>query len=687
MMLPRGRMAIIADSPGTYSLASRSREERLALEAVIGIGPLTRPDLVVVAVDASQLSRNLYLVLQIVELRIPLIVALNMIDTLQESGQHIDVDILARELGVPVVPMIARTARGMGDLVRAIDRVLQTPFVALPEWRWKPDSAPLLADVGAVGETVPESWHQGCDDRRKALALWSLLSIDAEHFLAEVPEPLMQRTVERRNAAEAAGRDIDREIIEGRYRWIDSSVSRSLREQPRRVSVTDRIDRVALHPALGLFLFLVMMTVVFQALFIGADPFISLIEDGVSEVGRAVGTVLGPGLPGEFVVNGVIEGVGAFVVFLPQILMLFLFIGLMEDSGYMARVAVLMDRVMKSMGLHGRAFVPMLSGYACAVPAILAIRTMERRRDRLLTMMALPLMTCSARLPVYGLLIAAMVPPWQEAGFVQGMLMAFMYLFGTAMALVVAWVMSKTLFKGSYTPLVIEMPPYRLPHWPSVLRMVMRRVSDFVKTAGTIILIGSIVIWALLTFPRDAQIEASFEQQQQAIEGQLAHTESGETRTELEQQLRALGAARAGAATRHSYAGKLGHAIEPLIEPLGFDWKIGVAVLGSFAAREVFVPTLGVIYAVGEEAGEDDPGLLAKMRRDRWPDGRPVFTPLVGISLLVFYVLAMQCMSTLAVMKRETNSWRWPIGVFVVLTAVAYLASLAVFQIGSLLGF
>lgn len=687
IILPGGRMATIEDSPGTYSLASRSNEELLALESIAGIDPMPRADLVIVTVDASQLSRNLYLVLQIVELRVPVIVALNMTDTLLESGQQIDVDCLQRELGVPVVPMMARRGRGLGDLVRVIDQVLQTPAMALPGWRWEPSPGPLMDDIHAVAAVVPDSWHQGCEDRRRSLALWALLSADAEHHLAGVPQALLQQATQRRQSAETAGRDLDREIIEGRYRWIDSCVSRCLQEDPRRVSMTDRVDRVLLHPGLGLALFVLMMTVVFQALFTGADPIIGLIEEGVARVGQAAGAALGPGLFGEFVVNGVIDGVGAFVVFLPQILMLFLFIGLMEDSGYMARVAVLMDRVMKSMGLHGRAFVPMLSGFACAVPAIMATRTMERRRDRLLTMMALPLMTCSARLPVYGLLIAAMVPPSREGGFAQGLLMAFMYLFGTAMALIVAWVMSKTMLRGSYIPLVIEMPPYRLPHWPSVSRMVMRRVSDFMKTAGTIILIGSIIIWALLTFPRDTALQAPFEQRQQQIERQLESASSPELRSPLEDQLDALQRERASAMTRQSYAGRLGHAIEPLIEPLGFDWKIGVGIISAFAAREVFVSTMGVVFGVGEDVDEASEDLRSKIWADKWPDGRRVFTPLVCLSLMVFFALACQCMSTLAVVRRETGGWGWPAFMFGYMTILAWAASFLVFQTGRLFGF
>jgi ferrous iron transport protein B len=374
-------------------------------------------------------------------------------------------------------------------------------------------------------------------------------------------------------------------------------------------------------------------------------------------------------------------------VFLPQILMLFFFIGLMEDTGYMARVAVLMDRLMKSIGLHGRAFVPMLSGYACAVPAIMATRTMERRRDRLLTMMALPLMTCSARLPVYGLLIAAIVPPWQEAGFVQGLLMASMYLFGTLMALIVAWVMSKTLLRGSYIPLVIEMPPYRMPHWPSVVRMMLRRGWDFMKTAGTIILICSMGMWVLLSFPKDPALEARLLEQRAPLEQAAAVARSGDEKQRLKERIAALEAQSASEFTRHSYAGRLGHAIEPLIEPLGFDWKIGVGIVSAFAAREVFVSTMGVVFGVGEDVDEETMDLREKLWSDTWPDGRRVFTPLVCLSLMIFFALACQCMSTLAVVRRESGNWGWPALMFVYMTALAWVFSFLVYQGGLLLGF
>ncbi len=685
--LPGGRMVQVLDSPGTYSLVARSAEEQLAIEALAGLPPLDPPDVAVITVDATQLSRNLYLVLQSIELGVPVIVALNMTDALEESGQTVDAAALSRALGVPVVPMVARQGRGVADLVSAIVGLLDDPSQGRPGWRWRPSDPALTADMQAISDAIPESWHGGEPGRREALALWALLSVEPGHELRGLPSDLEHLVTERRSQAREAGRDLDREIIQGRYSWIDKHLSKIVQERRHPTELTDRVDRVLLHPALGFALFLFLMTVVFQALFTWADPMIGLIENVVGWTGRAVGGALGPGVMTDFVVNGVIEGVGAFVVFLPQILMLFFFIGLMEDTGYMARVAVLMDRLMRSVGLHGRAFVPMLSGYACAVPAIMATRTMERRRDRLLTMMALPLMTCSARLPVYGLLIAAIVPPWQEAGFTQGLLMAAMYLFGTVMALLVAWILSRTLLRGTYIPLVIEMPPYRIPHWPSIIRTVLRRGGDFMKTAGTIILICSMVMWVLLSFPKNPEMESRHEAQMLELEQQVDEAATAESRSELEDRIAELEAAHAAAATRHSYAGRLGHAMEPIIEPLGFDWKIGVGIISAFAAREVFVSTMGVVFGVGEDVDEESRDLREKLWSDSWPDGRRVFTPLVCLSLMVFFALACQCMSTIAVVRRETGGWGWPALMFAYMSVLAWVASLLVYQGGRLLGF
>jgi ferrous iron transport protein B len=410
---------------------------------------------------------------------------------------------------------------------------------------------------------------------------------------------------------------------------------------------------------------------VFQSLFSWADPAIGLVETVFGTLKGWTTAMLPEGLLAEFVASGLIEGVGSVLVFLPQIMLLFLFIGLMEDSGYMARVAYLMDRLMKLIGLHGRAFVPMMSGYACAVPAILSTRTMERRRDRLITMMVIPLMTCSARLPVYALIIGALFPPSRVLGFlpVQGLLMVGMYLFSTIMALVVAAVLGRTLLSGERIPLLMEMPPYRLPHWPSVVRMMWRRSASFLREAGTVILACTVIMWLLLSFPRQPELVERYD-------GLRAEAATQLEDQALEQRLGQLDSAQAGE--------QLGHALEPVIAPLGFDWKIGVGLVGAFAAREVFVSTMGVVYGLGE-VSDDSVGLREHIRKETYADGRPVYSPLVGLSLMVFFALACQCMSTLAVVRRETHTWRWPAFLFAYTLALAWTASFAVFQLGGLL--
>ena len=676
--LPRSGRVELLDVPGTYSLSARSAEEQIAIQAIAGLAPMERPDAVLLVVDATQLTRNLYLVLQAIETDLPVLVALNMVDMLAARGLSIDTAALARALGVPVVAISSQSGQGLNALREALDGVLCTPAIGRPGARWLPADPLLEADVREIEALLPEHWHHGEPARRHALALWALLSLDEQDELRGAPADLRQGVAARRRLAEKAGRDIESEIIQGRYAWIDSHAESFLKETPpARASTTDRVDRVLLNPALGFPVFLLAMALVFQLLFSGADPAIAAIEASFGWLQERISALLPAGLINDFICDALIEGVGSVLVFLPQIALLFLFIGLMEDSGYMARVAVLMDRLMKAIGLHGRAFVPMLSGYACAVPAIMATRTMERRRDRMLTMMVIPLMTCSARLPVYTLLIASLFPASVVLGFlpVQGLLMVGMYLFSTVTALICAAVLGRTLFRGPKVPLLVELPPYRRPHWPSLLRMVWQRSQLFVTQAGGVILGITCLMWLLLSFPREPAIAARFEAERATLAA-----DDPPQRAQLEA---ALDAREAGEMLRASWGGQLGRAMEPMIAPLGFDWKIGVGLLGAFAAREVFISTMGVVYGIGGDATEDSPSLREKLHAEHHPDGRPVYTPLVGLSLMVFFALACQCMSTLAVVRRETRSWAWPIFLFVYTGALAWLASFTVFQIGS----
>lgn len=649
--LPSSGAVDILDVPGSYSLSARSAEEQVAIRSVLGWGTQA-PDAVVLVVDANQLLRNLYLALQVRELGLPCVVAVNMIDEVQ--GSPPDMERLSALLCAPCVAVSAKTRQGLDALGQAIEQALDHRPGAPPRIAYPPA---VEADVQALLPLVHAAW-QVEGHRARALALWALTSLDDEDELSDIP-PELRRAVAARHAP---GRDLDQEIIGARYAFLDQQVG-GLAGAPLRRTLTERLDAVLLHPVWGFAVFLGIMLVVFQALFSGADPFIGVIEGLVEAVAGLAQDTLPPGLLTDLLVEGVIGGVGNVIVFLPQILLLFLFIGVLEDSGYMARAAYLMDRVMKAIGLHGRAFVPMLSGYACAVPAVMATRTMERQRDRLLTMMVVPLMSCSARLPVYTLIIAALFPPTRLFGAlpVQGLMMTAMYLFSTAIALLAAAVLGRTVLKGRRVPLILELPPIRLPSLQSVLRLMWSRSKLFLTEAGTVILACTIGLWVLLSFPKLP------EPGPEATEAEVATW-----------QARSL---------EHSYAGRLGKAIEPAIAPLGYDWKIGIGLIGAFAAREVFVSTMGLVYGVGEDVDEESAPLRERIQAEVRPDGTPRYTPLVGLSLMAFIALAAQCMSTLAAVKRETGGYRWPAFLFVYMTGLAWAVSLAIYQGGRLLGF
>lgn len=667
------RAVDVLDVPGAYSIVAQSPDEQIAIDALLGHGA-PAPDLVVAVVDATCLERNLYFVLQLLELGLPLLVALNLSDAAAREGLRIDAGALSAALGVPVVTTVATRADGVAPLRAAIAAGLARPVRGT--WRWMP-APPLAADIDALVPLLGDRAPAGASaDARRALALWALMSVDADDDLAGVPADLRLRTLALQQAARAAGRDLDGEAVAARYAWIDAHAPDFLVRGPRPRTTGERVDAVLLHPVAGFVAFIGLMMLVFQALFAWSEPAIGLVEDAFAGLAGGVRAVLPDGLLADFVADGLIGGVGNVLVFLPQIMLLFLFIGVMEDTGYLARAAFLMDRIMNRIGLHGRAFVPMLSAYACAVPAIMATRTMERQRDRLLTMMALPLTTCSARLPVYTLLIGALIPATAVAGIfnAQGVVMVAMYLFGLGMALVAAAVLGRTVLRGPRVPLILELPPFRRPDPRSVARLVWSRSGVFVREAGTVILVCTVALWALLYFPRTSAEVDTLEAQRPVAEA------AGDD------ALAALEAEIEGARKRNSIGGRIGRTIEPVVEPLGFDWKIGVGLIGAFAAREVFVSTMGVIYGVGGDVTEEDPRLRARLRDERRPDGTPVYTPLMGMSLLVFFALACQCMSTLAAVKRETRSYRWPVFMFVYMTALAWLCSLAVYQGGRLLG-
>jgi len=668
------RVVEVVDVPGAYSLSARSAEEQIALSAILGWADNPRPDLCVVVVDAGQLARNLYLVTQLLELDVRVVVALNMIDEVRDNPPNAGE--LSRFLGVPCVATDARHGTGMLELERAISGTLASPPRSPLRIRYP---AALERDLERVASALPVAWRQN-ETQARALALWALTSIEVDDELQGVDSNLRARCLQVR--AEAGARDIDQEVIATRYALIDAQLPKfypRLEQHPKKRRTSERVDRVLLHPVFGFAIFIAIMLLMFQSLFSWSDPAIHLIENLTSQTANLVEAHVPESILRDLVTRGVIGGVGNVVVFLPQILLLFFCIGILEDSGYMARVAFLMDRIMKALGLHGRAFVPMLSGFACAVPAILATRTMERQRDRLLTMLVVPLMTCSARLPVYTLIIGALFPPSRIFGWlpIQGLLMVAMYLFSTFITLISAGVLGRTAVKGRRIPLILELPPYRLPSLTGTLSMMWRRARAFLKEAGSGILVFTILLWALLSFPRSTHVD-------EPPPVAPIHQQSRPSPSDASRDARPASQATSG--IEQSYGGRLGKTIEPLLRPLGFDWKIAVGLIGAFAAREVFVSTLGLVYGIGD-ADENTTPLRDKIRQERRADGSAAYSPLMGLSLMIFFALSCQCMSTLMVVYRETRSLRWPLFMFGYMTSLAYVASLLLYQGGRLLGF
>jgi ferrous iron transport protein B len=480
-----------------------------------------------------------------------------------------------------------------------------------------------------------------------------------------------------RKRLEANGIDWRGAPIEWRYARIAEIQQAATSElAPPGETFSDKLDRVLTHKVWGTLIFIGVMTLMFQSIFTFAHIPMDALQAMVDWLGGIAGRLIPPGDLNSLLVNGVIAGVGAVIVFLPQILLLFLFIGFLEDTGYMARAAFLMDRLMSKVGLHGKSFIPMLSSYACAIPGIMATRTIETPKDRLVTILVAPLMSCSARLPVYTLLIAACIPDMKILGFLklQGLTMLAMYLLGTVVALLMAWLFKKTLLKGETPMLIMELPPYKRP----LLRVVARHMWDrsrlFLRRAGTVILGINILLWFLATYPRNAEIEKNF-----------TATRAATTDT---QQLAELDKQEAGENLRNSFAGRMGHFIEPGIAPLGFDWKMGIGIISSFAAREVFVSTMSTVYNVGS-ADESETGrkMLAQTLRDqRRPDGSPLYTPLLAVTLMVFYVFALQCASTVVVVKRETNSWKWPLFQWLYMGVLAWILAFITWHGGHWLG-
>ncbi len=674
---------VVIDLPGVYSLSARSLDERITRDVVLGRQAGTDPPEAILAIaDASNLERNLYLVTQVMELGRPVWLALNMMDLAAAKGLTFDLERLSQALGIPVIPIVA--SKGVG--LEALRRKLAEPLPPVPTRRWRLPQV-IESEVAALAERLRAgSWSDSAAAEGEAIRL--LLGDVAEDD-ALPPAELQSAVNAARGRLEALGIEWWTAEAEGRYSWIHA-VCRSAVVQPElfQQTASDRIDAVVTHRLWGPLLFAGLMLLVFQSIFTWAQAPMDAISWLMGRLALATRGVLSPGEFTDLIVDGVLAGVGAVVTFLPQILILTFFIALLEDTGYMARAAFIMDRLMRRVGLSGKSFIPLLSSFACAIPGITATRTIENAKDRLVTILIAPLMSCSARLPVYALMIGAFFPADRRLWGVfslAGVMLFAMYGLGIAAAVAVAWLFKKTLIRGASPPLILELPPYRLPSPRTLLLTMLSAAWQFLYRAGTVILAIAVVLWFLATYPRDVALSRDYAAERAAVAEAVQRGQTPEA--EASAYLQALENLEKAERREKSYIGRAGKLIEPLIAPLGFNWKIGVGIISAFAAREVFVGTLAIIYGVGED--EDAAGsraLSAALQADRYPDGRSVFSPLVAVSIMVFFVLAMQCMSTLAVTRRETNSWGWPAVMFVYMTLLAYTGSLIVYQTGRWLG-
>jgi ferrous iron transport protein B len=644
-----GKPIKIIDLPGAYSLAARSPDEAVTRDVLLGRRADTpQPDRILCIVDATNLERNLYLVHQILDLGRPVILVVNMMDLAKVSGLQVRIGRLEQALGIPVIACEAVNGKGVVDLKLAMSRV----DLPLARHSWDVPAAVATAVAELQASLTDNDARSPLVARAEAL----LLLTDFDTVRVAGSTPLSARTTEIlahwQRHWEGEGTDWAGVLVASRYDAIaglcSDIVQRAGETGP---SASDKIDAVVIHPLWGWLVLGGVMTLLFLSIFTFAEIPMNWIDTHIASLATWVKGVMTPGDLRDLLTDGVISGVGGVLVFLPQILILFFFIGLLENTGYMARAAFIMDRLMSRVGLNGKSFIPLLSSYACAIPGIMATRTIEDPKDRLVTILVAPLMSCSARLPVYLLMIAALLPGDAVPVLTKVGIMLLMYVIGTFGAFGFAWLFKRTLLKGAPPMMIMELPPYRLPRLRDVLFQMTERAGLFLKRAGTIILGISIVLWFLTAYPKHPAPDATATQQ-----------------------------------IAHSFAGRAGHLIEPLIKPLGFDWRVGIGLITSFAAREVFVSSMGVIFGV-EGSGDETMPLRDALRHATWPGGAALFTPLVCLTLMVYYVFAMQCISTVAVVKRETNGWKWPLFQIAYMTGTAWLVCFVIYQTGRALGY
>ena len=680
----------LTDLPGTYSLAPRSPDEMLTVNVLLGEDPAEqKPDLILCVVDANNLERNLFLVSQLLDLHQPMIIAVNMTDIATRNGVEIELESLQKLLGVPVVGIQAKRRVGIDALKSAMARAISKA----PDFEHDPFSDELKQRIKRLKAACPD------DCQLKRFAVTRML-FDTDGFMtdqlkSQVDGKVLATLKTEQAQMQLEGHSIAESESHARYNWItkhlDSFVKRPT--QTDQTTLTDRLDAWLTHPFWGLLFAGLTMVILFQLVFWAAEPASNLIDGFNGLLATAVNSVVPEGTLNSLLIDGLINGVGSVLIFLPQILLLFFILAVLEDTGYLSRAAFLLDKYLSRIGLSGITLFPLLSSFACAIPGIMATRVIKDRRERLITMLIAPLMSCSARLPVYVLLIAAFVPSKSYLGGLiglQGLTMFGMYLVGIITAVVIAWVLRKTILKTGTSSFVLELPTYKLPS----LRNVWQRMFDggwaFVRDAGTMIVVVTILVWAAAYFPQNNKttLPASLKNDLATIAANqttldsLGSTESSIDIANLEKEI-SLAQNRLDAhQLEHSYLGRTGKLIEPLVTPLGWDWRIGSAAIASFPAREVIVSTMGVIFGLGANTDEQSDSLKSSLASATWEGtDRPLFTLPVALSIMVFFALCAQCVSTLAVIRRETNSYRWPIFTFTYMTILAYVAALLTFQI------
>ncbi|MEJ7588276.1 MAG: ferrous iron transport protein B [Ferruginibacter sp.] len=647
------------DLPGTYSLYPKRGDEWVSYKVLLQQDVAIKTDVIVVVADASNLKRNLLFCSQIIDLKIPVVIALTMMDLAKQKGTQIDIPGLERELGVPIVAINPRKNKGLTALKKAIELIAEN----LQQGR----SRDFIDLKQLAPEAIAELKH-----------VFPLVSnytaihylINHEHFFLSGEQH--NAVLKIKLGTQFNGTRLQAEEIMQRYGHIKHIMQQTVVEiDPLQKSLfTEKLDNVLLHRVWGYLILVAVMFLLFQSIFLVAQYPMDAIEWSFGQLARWLSAVLPVGWFSDLFINGFVAGLSGIMLFVPQIMILFGIITLLEDTGYMARISFLTDKLMRKAGLNGKSVMPMISGLACAVPAIMSARNIENKKERLLTIMVTPLMSCSARLPVYTILIALVIPGKFYFGFLslQGLVMMGLYFLGTAMALIVSWVMKWFIHSTERSYFILELPVYRGPRWKNVFVTMIEKAKIFVFDAGKVIMVISLLLWALSSYGPPEKMKKVASRYDTLILNNPAHADQMARlkKTELLQ---------------NSYAGTLGKAIEPLITPLGYDWKIGIALITSFAAREVFVGTMATLYSVGEDVDENNSTLRQKMNAAVKEDGTKVYTLATGLSLLVFYVLAMQCMSTIAVVKRETRSWKWPIIQLIYMTLLAYCMSWLVYMI------